>query len=173
MNSAFCFGGMTRYSLRHGLISFFERAAHRIEVRLRHDPARDDVLGQQTDGPERVPGRRLGTGERRQLRLGFAVEDRRNRRRLALLAREHRVEPLGRQLLARAHDHRSALLSAFSGMRALRIAFANALPLETNAFSHSRPRASSSAMYFLAAISIHPVGYVPDGVKITVRSGCT
>jgi hypothetical protein len=69
------------------------------------DLALDHVLRQQADGPARVAGRRLGAGERDQLGLRGAVEDRRGARHLALLAGEHGIEPLLHQFGAHVHHH--------------------------------------------------------------------
>jgi len=71
------------------------------------DLAFDDVFGQQADRPTSPAGRGLRAGQRDELCLALAIEDGLNRRRLALLARKHRIEPLGHQLLAHAGHHRN------------------------------------------------------------------
>jgi hypothetical protein len=65
----------------------------------------DDVLRQQPDGPACVTFWWRGAGQRGQLRLGFAIKDRRNGRCFALLAREDRIKTFRDQLLAHARHH--------------------------------------------------------------------
>ena len=65
----------------------------------------DDLFGQQADRPTSAPGRRLRAGQRDELCLTLTIEDGLNRRRLALFAGEHRVEPLGYQLLTHPGHH--------------------------------------------------------------------
>src|SRR5215510_3630072 len=74
-------------------------------MRRRHDLPFDDCVSQEPNRPASKAGRRLAAGERDQLGLLLAIEDRRNRRRFALLAGQHRVEPLLHQLCPYALDH--------------------------------------------------------------------
>ena len=59
---------------------------------------------------------RCGAGQRGQLRLGFAIENRRNGRRFALLAREHGIETfLDQHYLLQALDElRGAASSTYA-----------------------------------------------------------
>jgi hypothetical protein len=50
-NAALAAGGITQYSFRCGLISFFLSAAYRVEVRRGYDLALDDRVGKQTERP--------------------------------------------------------------------------------------------------------------------------
>src|SRR5215475_9085524 len=74
-------------------------------MRRRHDLPFDDCVSQEPNRPASKAGRRLAAGERDQLGLLLAIEDRRNRRRFALLAGQHRVKPLLHQLCPDALDH--------------------------------------------------------------------
>jgi hypothetical protein len=63
------------------------------------------VFGQEADRPASAASRRFGAGQCDELSLALAIEDGLNRRRLALLAGEHRVEPFGHQRFANASHH--------------------------------------------------------------------
>lgn len=74
-------------------------------VRGLDDAALDDRLGEEPDRPAAIAFGRLRAGERDQVGLLLAVEDRLDRRSLPLLACQHGGETLGDELLAHAGDH--------------------------------------------------------------------
>ena len=69
------------------------------------DLAFDDLLRQQSHRPASAASRRLRAGQGDELRLALAIENGFNRWGLALLAGEHRVEPLAHQLLTYPRHH--------------------------------------------------------------------
>ena len=74
-------------------------------MRCLDDLTLNDVLRQQTDRPTRVTGRWLRARQRGQLRLSFAIENRRNGRCFAFFSRQHCIEPLDHERLARTRYH--------------------------------------------------------------------
>ena len=135
------------------------------------------------------PGWRLGAGQRRQLGLGLAIENRRNRRRFALFARQHRIEPLGHQLLAHARHHGQIGVERLDD---LRIQPARAalglirLQQDARLEDHLRrrlalgdqgvqPCALLSVEFDNEFLSCHDrsaLSVEPDKARISVRSGC-
>lgn len=107
---------------------FFEHASDRVVAGALDDAELDDFLFEKPQGPARISIGRCRAGQGDEPRFRLAVENRRDRRRHALLAAEHGVEPFFHQLLANPIDHRDARIQslddlavapAFAGLRCI------------------------------------------------------